>query len=131
MEIYLNFLTYAGLGFVLLFVGLYLFEITTKVEEFKLIGQGNVTAGLVLGGRLFGLSFVIGSAIAHSINLVDMIIWSAIGIVAQIILYILSEVLTVRFNIGEAIEKDNRALGVFLLLMSLSVGWMIAQSLTY
>ncbi len=131
MNLYVNFLSYAGVSLLLLFIGLLLFEVTTRNEKFKMIGQGNATAAMVIGGKLLGLAVVIGSAIAHSISLVDMMIWGVIGIVIQIIAHILAEVLTIRFSIKDAIDKDNRAVGVFLLLMSVSIGWVIAQCLTY
>ena len=131
MDLFLNYLSYAGLGFLLLLIGFALFELSTKTKELKLIAQGNVAAALVIGGKLLGLAFVLGSAIANSVNLIDMLIWGAVGILSQIILYILIELLTFRFNIKDAIEKNNTAVGTVLLLISLSVGWVIAQCLTY
>jgi len=131
MDLFLNYLSYAGLGFLLLLIGFALFELSTKTKELNLIAQGNVAAALVIGGKLFGLAFVLGSAIANSVNLIDMVIWGAIGIVSQIILYVLLELITIRFSIKDAIEKNNTAVGTVLLLISLSVGWVIAQCLTY
>jgi putative membrane protein len=131
MNLYVNFLSYAGVGLLMMLIGLALFELTTKNEKFKMIGQGNTTAAMVIGGKMLGLAVVIGSAIANSISLVDMVIWGTIGIIFQIIAHLLAEVVTIRFSIKDAIDLDNRAVGVFLLLMSLSIGWVIAQSLTY
>lgn len=131
MDLFLNYLSYAGLSFLLLIIGFVLFELSTKTKELKLIAQGNLAAALVIGGKLLGLSFVIGSAIANSVNLTDMIIWGAVGIVSQIVLYILLELITIRFSIKDAIENNNTAVGTLLLLISLSVGWVIAQCLTY
>lgn len=131
MGILLNYLSYAGLGFILLFVGFILFEVSTKTKELSLIGKGNEAAAMVIGGKLLGLAFVLGSAIANSVNLIDMVIWGIVGIVTQIILSLLAEVITIRFSIKEAIEENNKAVGTVLLLMSLSVGWVIAQCLTY
>jgi putative membrane protein len=131
MDLIISFLSYAGASLLLLFIGLLLFELTTKNEKFKMIGQGNAAAAMVIGGKMLGLAIVIGSAVANSISLVDMMIWGVIGIIVQILAHILAEVATIRFSIREAIDKDNRAVGVFLLLMSVSIGWVIAQCLTY
>ncbi|MEH7274332.1 DUF350 domain-containing protein [Neobacillus vireti] len=127
----LNFLIYLAVSLALLFVGLFLMEITTKVKEFSLMGKGNKAASYVLGGRLLGLAIVLYSALANSISLLDMVIWGAVGIVAQIIVYYLAEWLTPRFNITQSIEEDNRAVGLFLLLLSVSIGIVIAGCLTY
>lgn len=95
------------------------------------MAKGNKAASYVLGGRLLGLAIVLYSALANSISLLDMVIWGAIGIVAQIILFYLAELLTPRFNISQSIEDDNRAVGLFLLLLSVSIGIVIAGCLTY
>ncbi|MFX3622512.1 MAG: DUF350 domain-containing protein [Ectobacillus sp.] len=131
MELFLNFLAYAGIGVLLLFVGLLMFEITTKTKEFQLIGQGNQAAAMSIGGKLLGLAFVLGSAIANSVSLTDMLLWGIVGIVAQIIFFYLAELVTIRFSIKDAIEADNKAVGIMVLLLSLSVGWVLAQCLTY
>jgi putative membrane protein len=131
MELFLNFLLYAGAGLALLFVGLLLFEATTKTKEFQLIGKGNQAAAMSIGGKLLGLAFVLGSAIANSLSIADMLIWGAVGIAAQIVFFYLAELITIRFSISKAIEEDNKAVGIMVLLLSLSVGWVIGQCLTY
>jgi putative membrane protein len=128
----LNFLLYLAVSLALLLVGLFLMEITTKVKEFALMAKGNKAASYVLGGRLLGLAIVLYSALANSISLVDMVIWGAVGIAAQIIVFYLTEWLTPRrFNVSQSIEDDNRAVGLFLLLLSVSIGIVIAGCLTY
>jgi len=128
----LDFLLYLAVSLALLLVGLFLMEITTKVKEFALMAKGNKAASYVLGGRLLGLAIVLYSALANSISLVDMVIWGAVGIAAQIIVFYLTEWLTPRrFNVSQNIEDDNRAVGLFLLLLSVSIGIVIAGCLTY
>jgi putative membrane protein len=128
----LDFLLYLAVSLALLLVGLFLMEITTKVKEFALMAKGNKAASYVLGGRLLGLAIVLYSALANSISLLDMVIWGAVGIAAQIIVFYLTEWLTPRrFNVSQSIEEDNRAVGLFLLLLSVSIGIVIAGCLTY
>lgn len=128
----LDFLIYLAVSLALLLVGLFLMEITTKVKEFALMAKGNKAASYVLGGRLLGLAIVLYSALANSISLVDMVIWGAVGIAAQIIVFYLTEWLTPRrFNVSQSIEENNTAVGLFLLLLSLSIGIVIAGCLTY
>lgn len=132
MNLYVNFLAYLGVSLSLLLIGLLLFALSTpKIKEFQLIAQKNVAAALLLGGKIGGLALVLGSAVEHSISLLDLVIWGAIGIVAQIIVFVLAEILTVRFSIQQAIEEDNRAVGTLLLTLSLAVGWIVAKCLTY
>ncbi|MGE7214968.1 DUF350 domain-containing protein [Priestia koreensis] len=131
MDLFLNYLAYAGLACLMLIIGFVLFEVSTRTKELALIGKGNQTAAMVMGGKLLGLAFVLGSSIAHSIDLMDMVIWGFVGIITQIVLYILIELVTIRFSIKKAVEENNTAVGILLLLVSLSVGWVIAQCLTY
>ncbi|NMD69478.1 DUF350 domain-containing protein [Bacillus sp. DNRA2] len=132
MDLYINFALYLLVSLGLLVVGIFLFEITTtKVKEFQLIAEKNLTAALSLGGKLLGLAVVLGSAAENSVSLVDMAIWGGVGIVAQIIFFILAEVLTIRFSIENAIKEDNRAVGFMLFSLAIAVGWVVAKCLTY
>ncbi|CCQ92301.1 conserved membrane hypothetical protein [[Clostridium] ultunense Esp] len=128
---YLNFLIYLLVSLVMLGLGLILFTASTKMKEFFLIGKRNKTAAMILGGKMLGLSLVLGSAIANSASLLDMILWGVIGMVAQVLIYPIAELLTVRYQISQAIEEDNEAVGILLLSLSLAVGWIIANNLTY
>ena len=132
MNLYINFLSYLGVAIGLLVVGMVLFTISTpKIKEFKLIAEKNVSAAMLLGGKVVGLAIVLGAAAEYSISLMDMAIWGVIGIVSQIIVFILAEVITIRFSIQKAIEEDNRAVGTILLSLSLAVGWIVAKCLSY
>lgn len=132
MNLYINFLSYLGVAIGLLVVGMVLFTISTpKIKEFKLIAEKNVSAAMLLGGKVVGLAIVLGAAAEYSISLMDMAIWGVIGIVSQIIVFILAEVITIRFSIQKAIEEDNRAVGTMLLSLSIAVGWIVAKCLSY
>jgi putative membrane protein len=132
VNLYINFASYLGVSLLLLIAGIILFIISTpKLKEFNLIAQKNVTAALSLGGKMVGLAIVLGAAAEYSVSLVDMIIWGAIGIVSQIIVFILAEVITIRFSIKNAIEEDNRAVGIMLLSLSVAIGLIVAKCLSY
>jgi putative membrane protein len=132
VNLYLNFLAYLGVGVGLLAIGMLLFALSTpKINEFKLIAQKNVSASLLLGGKILGLALVLGSAAEYSVSIMDMIVWGFIGMLAQVIVFFLAEVITVRFSIQKAIEEDNRAIGTLLMSLSLAVGWIVAKCLTY
>src|SRR5690348_16794460 len=127
----INFLLYLAISIGLLCIGLFLMEVTTKVKEFSLMAKGNKAASYALGGRLLGLAIVLYSTAANSISFLDMVLWGAIGILAQIIVFYLAEWLTPRFNINQSIEEDNQAVGLFLMFLSISIGIVIAGCLTY
>lgn len=127
----INYLIYFGLSAVLMALGIVIFVFTTKTKEFKLIGQGNTAAGIVIASRTIGLAIILYSAIANSISPLDLAIWGGIGIVTQVIANFLAEVLTPSFNIEEALEKENVAVAIALSGMFVSIGLVIAGCMTY
>jgi putative membrane protein len=132
VNLYLNFASYLSVALLLMVAGILLFILSTpKVKEFSLIKEKNVTAALSLGGKLIGLVLVLGAAAEYSVSLLDMAIWGAVGILSQIIVFVLAEVITIRFSISEAIKSDNRAVGIMLFSLSLSIGWIVAKCLSY
>jgi putative membrane protein len=132
MNVYLNFLSYLGVSIGLLVIGMLLFTLSTpKIKEFQLIAQKNVAAAMLLGGKVVGLAIVLGAAAEYSISLLDMAIWGAIGIVAQVVVFFIAELITIRFSIQKAIEEDNRAVGTMLLSLSIAVGWIVAKCISY
>jgi len=132
VNLYLNFGSYLGVAIVLLVIGILLFMLSTpKINEMRLIAEKNVSAALLLGGKVVGLAIVLGAAAEYSVSLIDMAIWGAIGIVAQIVVFVLAEVVTIRFSISNAIKEDNRAVGVMLFSLSLAIGWIVAKCLSY
>ena len=132
MNLYLNFGSYLGVAILLLVIGILLFMLSTpKINEMRLIAEKNVSAALLLGGKVIGLAIVLGAAAEYSVSLIDMAIWGAIGIVSQIIVFVLAEVVTIRFSISKAIKEDNRAVGVMLFSLSLAIGWIVAKCLSY
>jgi len=127
----LYYLAYFAVSLVLLVVGIVLFVMTTKFKEFKLISEGNKSAAILVVGRTIGLALVLNSAITNSISIPDLVVWGAIGIVTQIIVNYLVEVLTPTFDIADAIENDNIAVAIALFGMFIALGLIIAGCLTY
>jgi putative membrane protein len=127
----LNFLAYVGVALLMWAIGIFLMEITTKNKEWDLIKNGNKTASYVFLGRIVGLAIVLYSAISNSISLIDLLIWGAIGIIAQIVFFYLAEWLTPKFNITKAIDDNVESVGILLMGLAISIGIIIAGCLTY
>lgn len=127
----INYLIYFGLSTALMVLGVAIFVFTTKTKEFKLIGQGNKAAGIVVAGRTVGLALILYSAIANSVSPVDLAIWAGIGIVTQVAANFLAELLTPNFDVEAALEKENLAVAIVLFGMFVSIGLIIAGCMTY
>lgn len=130
-ELFLSTLTYIGVASVLLAIGIVLFEVTTKSKEMELIRQGKKAAVYAFGGRILGLAIVLYSSITNSVSIIDMVIWGTIAIIIQIALFYLADLLIPRLSMTREIDANNEAVGLLLLFLSVSIGLVIAGSLTY
>lgn len=130
-DLFLSTLSYIGVATVLLAIGVILFEVTTKSKELELIRNGKKAAVYAFGGRILGLAIVLYSSISNSVSILDMVLWGALAIVLQIVLFYLADLLIPRLSMTKEIDANNEAVGLLLLFLSISIGLIIAGSLTY
>ncbi len=117
-------LMHVGIGlvilFAILFVGYYIFSLLTRYNDNKEIAAGNEAAGMYMGSKLLGLCIIIGLVSINSDNWLDVIVWSAVGIVVLCLVYVIFDLVTPRTKVCEQIENGNMA--VAQLLRSLIIG---------
>src|SRR3954453_11164199 len=80
-----NFLVYLAVGIALLAAFMFAYVWLTPQRELPLIRQGNVSASVVFGGTLLGFALPLASAMAHSVNIVDLALWGAVACIVQAI----------------------------------------------
>jgi putative membrane protein len=117
----------ASLAMVALFLAVYVR--ITPYREFELIRAGNAAAAASLSGALLGFVLPLASAVAHSVNLVDMAIWGVIALAVQIAGYGVAR--TLLPGIASSIPSGNVAHGVFVGVLSLAVGILNAACMSY
>ena len=100
----------------------------TPVREFSLIEAGNSAAAISLAGALLGLVIPIGSAIAHSRDLVDLLVWSLVALVAQLIVYAI--VSACWRGVARRIAEGSHAHAIALGAIAIAVGVLNAACLT-
>jgi putative membrane protein len=123
------FLLYFGVAFVFEAVFITLYMTVTPHHEAALIKQGNPAAAISLGGAVLGFTLPLGSAIVHSVSLLDMAIWSAIALLVQFAVYLLVNFML--RGVSRRIEEGNTAAATILAVASLSIGMINAASMTY
>jgi putative membrane protein len=124
-----NFLLYFALALVLLAIFAAIYVRVTSYRELELIRGGNVAAAISLSGALIGFVLPLASAIAHSVNPVDMVAWGAIALVVQLVVYAAVSWLVPHFR--QAIEAGHTAPATLLAALAVSVGILNAACLTY
>lgn len=101
----------------------------TPQAEWALIRGGNTAAALSLAGAALGFCMPLASAVAHSVGLLDMLLWAAVAGIVQV-----GTLLALRWGIGDlwgAIERGELAAAVAVAAGSLAVGLLNAACLTY
>lgn len=124
-----SFLLYFALGIVMFAAFCVLYAAVTPYDEIALIRDGNVAAAISLGGALLGFMLPLASAIAHSVSPLDMVVWSVIALVVQIVVYFLVAKLVPHF--AEAIRGGRAAGATLLAALAVATGILNAACMTY
>jgi putative membrane protein len=123
------FIAYFGLSLLLLTLCLAIYVAITPYPEIRLIREGNAAAAATLSGVLVGFALPLGSAVAHSVSLLDMLVWAVVALIVQLVAYAV-----VRLAVPKVVQhvRDGEvASGVFLGSVAVSVGILNAASMTY
>lgn len=110
-----------------IFVVLYM--AVTPHREMALIKAGNAAAATSLGGAVLGFTLPVASAVANSVSLLDMAVWSVVAMVVQLVVFLLASLLL--RGLSRRIEEGNVAAGITLAAASLAIGVLNAASMTY
>ncbi|MGE0750882.1 MAG: DUF350 domain-containing protein [Variibacter sp.] len=114
-----------------LVVLLYLFIYTriTAHDEFSLIRANVPGVALALGLSLLGFALPVASAIAHSSDIADCVIWSFIALIVQLIVYFAARIPVP--ELSKRIASGELAPAIWLGLTSLVAGLLSAAAMTY
>ena len=124
----LSFIVYFLTAIVLLAVFAKVYEKMTPYREFDLIRRGDAAAACSFGGALLGFAIPLASAIAHSLGLIDMILWGAIALIVQLLTF---HVIKLIFpTIVADIPNNELSKGIFLGIVSLIAGILNAACIS-
>jgi putative membrane protein len=101
---------YVVVGFGLAGLFLLIYVLITPWREFRLIRAGNSAAAIALVGALLGFCLPLANTIAHSVSLVDVVLWSLVALVVQVIVHVAMRLLLP--DLKQAIEADRLSAGV-------------------
>ncbi|GGN92354.1 DUF350 domain-containing protein [Saccharibacillus kuerlensis] len=111
-----------------LVVFLSIFEAVTRYKCWDEIRKGNVAVAMATGGKIFGICNVLRFCIESGSSIYESMLWSLVGFVLLMIGYFLFEFVTPFFKIDEEIERDNRAVGLIAMILSISLSYVIGVS---
>jgi putative membrane protein len=111
---------------VVAFVAIYI--AVTPHREFRLIRQGNTAAATSLGGALLGYTIPLAKAVSQSEGMVDMLVWSGVALVAQLVAYFAARLMLPQ--VSSDVNEGKSAPAIFLAACSICVGLLNAAAMT-
>lgn len=114
---------------IILLTGYFLFSKVTRYDDGKEIRGGNEAAGMYMGSKLLGLCIIVGMVSLSSHSWIDMIIWSVVGIVVLIVVYLIFDFVTPNIKVCKEIEQGNMAVAQLLRSIIIGVSFVIGTFL--
>lgn len=124
-----DFLVYLAASLALVAVFVWIYVHITPYREIRLIREGNAAAAASLSGAILGFVIPLSSAVAHSVALVDMLLWGAIALVIQLVAFVAARMLVP--TLVADIPAGKVAPGVFLGAFALAIGILNAACMSY
>ena len=110
----------------ILFVAIY--TAITPFWEVTLIREGNTAAATSLGGAILGYTCPLAQAVAQSGSLPDMLLWSAVALVAQLLAYGVTRLILP--SLAADVKAGKIAPAIFLAAISLATGRLNAAAMS-
>lgn len=123
------FLAYFGVGVALLALFAITYTRITPHNEWHLIKANQPAAAVAFSGSVMGFILPLYSAISHSVNLVDCVLWGVVAFVVQIVTFFVIRI--VIRDLPGRISNGELASGILVAALSVAVGVLNAASMTY
>jgi len=122
------FFVYFALALVLEFFFVLAYTAITPYREIALIRAGNVAAATTLTGSLIGFSLPLAKSVAQSSSIVDMLLWSVLGFIAQLLAY--AAVRVALPHLVKDVQEGKQASAVLLAGVAVAIGLVNAAAMT-
>jgi putative membrane protein len=113
-----DFIIQLGVALGLFVASLTIYTLMTPHKELALIRAGNPSASLAYGGVIVGLAIPLGSCLAHSFGLIDLLIWGVVTLLIQLLAFRFADIFL--RGLPRRIAEGDVAAAVFL--MSIKIG---------
>lgn len=101
----------------------------TPYAEFKLIREGKTAPAVAFSAALLGFTLALAGAIANSVSFADMLVWAAIALFVQVLVFV---GLRLAFaDLCRRIADDQLGPAILLAGLSLAAGLLNAACLSY
>ena len=120
---------YFAVTILAIIIFLSLFEIVTRYDDWEEIKRGNLSVAMAIGGKIFGISNIFRFSIEQHVTIGHALVTGAFGFVLLLIAYFIFEFMTPKFKIDQEIAKDNKAVGLLSMIISVGLSYVIGASI--
>ncbi|MBC7561780.1 MAG: DUF350 domain-containing protein [Gemmatimonadaceae bacterium] len=121
-------LVHLGIATVAVIVFVAIYVMMTPHHEFRLIRQGNAAAAISLGGAILGYTLPLAKAVAQSESIMDMLLWSGVALVAQLVAYGTTRLLLPQLSAH--VDEGKTASAIFLAAIAVAIGLLNSAAMT-
>tara|TARA_R110002049_G_scaffold18010_1_gene69347 strand:- start:8714 stop:9127 length:414 start_codon:yes stop_codon:yes gene_type:complete len=128
-----SFIAYLVTAIVLLAAFMYCYSRITPHHEWTLIREGNAAAASAYGGSILGFTIPLYSAMAHSINFIDFVLWGVIAFIVQLATFFAVKLFLRKQgeSLSQHITEGHQAYGILMASVAVAVGLLNAASMTW
>lgn len=127
------FFLYSFLGFLLLIGSILIIPMVTPHNEWKLIKEKNRSAVIVFAGQIYAISNNLYAATANSVSIPDFLLFGAVAIIWQVLLFFLVEMATAKIfykqRFSQLIIDNQLEPAILFAVIAVSVSNVISPSL--
>lgn len=106
-----------------------IFELVTRYQVWQELRRGNLSVAMATGGKIFGIANIFRYSIQEHASIGKALIWGSFGFVLLLVSYFVFEFMTPSYKIDEEIAKDNRAIGLTAMVISIGFSYIIGAAL--
>ena len=121
-------LTHLGITTALFLAGVAIYVWLTPYKEITLIRAGNNAAAITLSGQMLALVIPLGSMMAHSVSVPDIVLWGIVTVILQLIAF--AAVAIVIRHLPQAIERGETASALVLACGQIVAGVLNAAAMS-
>ena len=122
------FITHLGAALGLFIVSLFVYVIMTPHKELELIRAGNPSAALAFGGVVVGLAIPLGTCLANSVSIPDLVLWGVVTLLLQILAFRFCDIFL--RQLPRRIAEGDVAAAVFLMSMKIGLALIVSGAVT-
>ena len=111
----------------LLGLGMACYITLTPFNEWRLVQEGNVAAGIVVAGTLVALALPLAATLATSVLVLDIVLWGLVALVIQLATFFVAA--TLLRGLRAMIEAGNAAAALVLIGIQIAVALLNAGAM--